>query len=277
MQEIPLPELASTTFVISIEVLPPRTHSIHKALESLSTLRPGMAHFLNVADSPMARPRLSPTILAGLLKAELGLDTIVHLTVRDRNRVALESEILGAKALGVHHNLAVSGDPIIYCDREDAREVGDMHVTDLIALCRNLGQVTGVVFDVNPRARERELRKMESKLRAGAQFVITQPIYDESHASEVGLQLRDFGIPALMGVLPLYSARHTRFLHENVPGINIPASVRDAMVSAPDAVGEGVRIAQALLPIARQHFQGACLMPPFGHYELAARILSAPT
>jgi methylenetetrahydrofolate reductase (NADPH) len=270
-----LPELAATTFVVSIEVLPPRNDDTGKIVAAFGNLAPGLAQFLNVADSPMARPRLSPTILAGRLQSEIGLDAIVHLTVRDRNRIALESEILGAKALGVRHHLCVSGDPVIFCDRGNATAVSDLTVPDLVRLCKGLGQVAGVVFDVSEGVRERELRKMASKVEAGADFIITQPIYEEAHASEVAAGLEIFGLPALMGILPLYSARHTEFLHTKVPGIHIPEGIRQRMASVQDETVEGVRIARELLPMARGHFQGACLMPPFGHYELAAEILSA--
>ncbi len=273
MQGISLVEAAESNFVISIEVLPPRSHDITKILDAFSDLRPGMAQFLNVADSPMARPRLSSTVLAGLLQARMGLDAIAHLTVRDRNRVALESEILGAKALGVTQHLAVSGDSITFCDRQGARAAGDLAVPDLIHLCRDLGQYVGSVFDVDRSMRRRELQKLEVKLRAGAQFVITQPVYDGGEMRALANDVTSFGVPTLVGILPLYSERHASFLHHNVPGITISESTRDRIASSPEPVREGVCIAQELLQEAVEYFHGACLMPPFGHYELAAEIL----
>lgn len=275
MRGISLTQAAESTFVICIEVLPPRGHDTASILQAFANLQPDTAQFLNVADSPMARPRLSSTVLAGLLQARMGLDAIVHLTVRDRNRVALESEILGAKALGISHHLAVSGDSITFCDRGEARAAGDLTVPDLICLCRDLGQHVGTVFDVTPSARRDELRKLEEKMQAGAQFVITQPTYDEKEMQALAEDIRPFGLPTLVGILPLYSTRHADFLHRNVPGIAISNVTRDRMASSPEPVREGVQIAQELLQAAREHFHGACLMPPFGHYELAAQILSA--
>ena len=274
MSKTPLPEAARNAFVISIEVLPPRGHDVTKTLEAFANLQPGMAQFLNVADSPMARPRLSSTVLAGLLQTRMGIDTIAHLTVRDRNRVALESEILGAKAMGVTHHLAVSGDSITFYDRGEARAASDLTASDLIRLCRGLGQHVGTVLDVDPAARVKELRKLDSKIAAGAEFIITQPIFDEGEMGALAKALEPFEVPVVAGILPLYSQRHAAFLHHHVPGIAIPENTRVRMLSSANPVQEGIRIARALLQAAQRSFHGACLMPPFGHYEIAAEILA---
>ena len=274
MHGLTLPEIARSTFVLSIEVLPPRGHDTSALLKAFSTLTPGMAHFFNVADSPMARPRMSPTVLAGIVQAATGLDGVVHLTVRDRNRVALESEVLGAQALHIRHQLAVSGDSVMFCDRGQARAAHDLKVVDLIHLCAEMGQTVGAVFDVTTELREKELQKMERKARAGASFIITQPIFSEEHATQVAEDLQQFNLPALMGILPLYSARHTDFLQANVPGILIPERIQKRMHAAAQPASEGVAVARDSLQIAKGRFHGACIMPPFGHYELAARILS---
>jgi homocysteine S-methyltransferase len=269
-----LPDVAARQFVVSIEVMPPRGHQIDSIVESLAAVPADSAQFLNVADSPMARPRMSPTVLAGRLQQSTAFETVVHLTVRDRNRVALESEVLGARATGVRHHLAVSGDPIEFCDRGAARAVGDVSVPELIRLCRQYEQCVGVVFDGEPGCRARELEKLEAKVAAGAEFVITQPIYTEAAARDAASAAGAFGVPVLMGILPLYSSRHARFLHEHVPGIPVPERLRQRMDLAEEAIAEGVRIARELLAVARAQFQGACLMLPFGHYEMAAAILA---
>jgi homocysteine S-methyltransferase len=221
----------------------------------------------------MARPRLNPTVLAGILQSATGLDAIVHLTVRDRNRVALESEILGAKSLNICHQLAVSGDSVAFCDRGQARAARDLRTNDLIRLCHQMGQTVGAVFDGTPGLRAKELRKMDRKAQEGAGFVITQPVFSEDQAIQVISDLKRYGVPVLMGILPLYTSRHTEFLQSHVPGILIPDSIRAQMRNAAQPSREGVAIARTLLQIAQNHFQGACLMPPFGHYELAAEIL----
>jgi homocysteine S-methyltransferase len=272
MHGLSLPDVAKSTFVITIEVLPPRGHDVSKAVNAFAGFPPGMAHFFNVADSPMARPRLSPTVLAGILQPASGLDAIVHLTVRDRNRVALESEILGAKALNIRHHLAVSGDSVEFCDRGQARAARDLGTDDLIRLCREMGQTVGAVFDVTPSLRARELHRMDRKVQQGAGFIITQPVFSEEQACHLARDLGRFQIPALMGILPLYSTRHTEFLQANVPGILIPDPIRERMAAASTPITEGVAIARSLLRVARDCFQGACIMPPFGHYELAADI-----
>ncbi|MDH7488908.1 MAG: methylenetetrahydrofolate reductase [Anaerolineae bacterium] len=269
-----LPELAASTFVHCLEVLPPRGPDPSHIIMCLRALPAGCVHFVNVADSPMARPRMSATSLATALRLQEGWDTIVHMTVRDRNRVAVEAEILGAQAAGIRHHLAVSGDPIAFSDRKPAKAVRDLSVFDLIRLCADLGQVVGAVFDPSPAARDTELRRLERKVRAGACFVITQPIYDEAIAHTVRTQTSPFGIPVVMGVLPLYSAKHAEYLHRNVPGIQIPESLRQRMAQSDNAVLQGIAIARALRKAAKEAgFQGICLMPPFGHYELAGPIL----
>ncbi|MGB9592697.1 MAG: methylenetetrahydrofolate reductase [Anaerolineae bacterium] len=270
-----LPELAASTFVHCLEVLPPRGSDPSRILGCLRALPRESVHFVNVADSPMARPRMSATLLASMLRLQEGWDTIVHMTVRDRNRVAVEGEILGAQAVGIRHHLAVSGDPIAFSDRKPAKAVRDLSVLDLIRLCADLGQIVGAVFDPSPTARDTELKKLERKVRAGARFVITQPIYDDAIVHVVRTQTAPFGIPILMGILPLYSAKHADYLHRNVPGIQIPDSLRQRMALSDNAVLEGITIARALRKAAKEAgFQGICLMPPFGHYELAESILT---
>lgn len=270
-----LPQLAASTFVHCLEVLPPRSSDPARVLGCLQALPRECIHFVNVADSPMARPRMSATLLATLLRLREGWETIVHLTVRDRNRVALEAEILGAQAVGVRHHLAVSGDPITFSDRKPAKACGDVNVPDLIRLCADLGQVVGAVFDPSPDVRNAELKKLDRKIQAGASFVVTQPIYDEDLIHQVRDQTSLCGVPAIMGVLPLYSAAHAEYLHQNVPGIQVPDSLRHRMAHSVNPVVEGIAIARALRRAAKNAgFQGICLMPPFGHYELAASILA---
>ncbi len=270
-----LPQLAASTFVHCLEVLPPRGHNPSRIVERLQALPPNVVHFLNIADSPMARPRMSPTILASVLRATTGLDAIVHLTVRDRNRIALESDILGAKAVGIRHHLAVSGDPVQFSDRAAAKPVKDMSVPDLIRLCVEMGQVVGAVFDPLPGVRTAELRKLERKIAAGAAFIITQPIFSPDVLADMSPLMTAHAVPVIVGVLPLYSAAHANYLHNNVPGISIQESIRRRMVNADDAVREGISIARGLVLAARQlRFHGVCVMPPFGHYELAGPILT---
>lgn len=270
-----LPELAVSTFVHCLEVLPPRSPDPSRILTCLQALPTACVHFVNIADSPMARPRMSATLLGSFVRAQTPWDTIVHLTVRDRNRIALEAEILGAQATGIRHHLAVSGDPIAFSDRKHAKAVRDLSVLDLIRLCASLGQVVGAVLDPSPAARDTELRKLERKVRAGARFVITQPVYDEESIPLIQAQVSAYGIPVIMGILPLYSAAHAEYLHKNVPGIHIPDTVRSRIATSQNAVGEGISIARALRRAAKEAgFQGICLMPPFGHYELADSVLT---
>ncbi len=270
-----LPQQAASTFLHCLEVLPPRGPDVSGIVRRLQELPPGVVHFVNIADSPMARPRMNPTVLAAIVRAQIGLEPIVHLTVRDRNRIALESDILAAKAVGISHHLAVSGDPVKFSDRASARPAGDMSVLDLIRLCVEMGQTVGAVFDPSPKVRARELEKLEHKIAAGASFVITQPLFSTEAFVSIRMLLRPYAVPIITGILPLYSAAHANYLHNKVPGISIPETIRRRMANAQDAVHEGISIARDLLAEARRvGYQGACIMPPFGHYELAGPILA---
>jgi homocysteine S-methyltransferase len=142
-------------------------------------------------------------------------------------------------------------------------------------MSREAGLRTGVVFDPHPESHgfDRAVRRLERKAEAGAQFVATQPVYDESSALALIDSIEHIGLPVMLGILPLRSARHAEFLHRSVSGIAVPRDVRARMASAPDPILEGVASARDLLGVARERFAGTYLMPPFGHYEVLRQIL----
>jgi homocysteine S-methyltransferase len=145
----------------------------------------------------------------------------------------------------------------------------------LVERARKAGLCTGVVFDPHPEVEglEREAERLKEKVRRGAQFAVTQPVYTLESAKQIAETVGSAGIPIVLGILPLRTPRHARFLHEKVSGISVPPTVRRRMQAAEDPVEEGVTMSRELLENARELFAGACLMPPFGHFEIVDRIL----
>lgn len=264
-------------FVISVEIVPPADgtcdHLIQKIARSLNHLP---IDALNLADSPMACPRMSPFLFAGLVRVatQEHFEIIPHITVRDRNRVALQGLVWGAVAAGIRTVLIVSGDPVQYSRDAQTRLVADLSVTDMVRVARAAGLRAGVVMDSRPSQRAIELRKLEKKLEAGAQFVITQPLYDVGDVEHLARDTEAFGIPVLLGILPLVSRRHAGFLNDRVPGISVPEHVLDALEAAGEKAGEvGLAVAKTMLEKARQCLAGACIMPPFERFHLVAELL----
>jgi homocysteine S-methyltransferase len=163
-------------------------------------------------------------------------------------------------------------------DRARTTTVRDVDVFALVRMAREAGLHTGVVLDPHPESNglERALQRLEGKVEAGAQFAVTQPVYDEASARVLAEATRHVRIPIIMGILPLRTARHAEFLHRRVAGIAVPEGVRARIAQASDPVGEGAANAREMLAVARQHFAGACLMPPFDHYEVLFGMIDNP-
>ena len=201
---------------------------------------------------------------------------ILHCTTRDHNRLGLQAQIWGARALGIETVLAAMGDFVALADQGHTTTVRDIDVFGLIEMARASGLQTGVVFDF---AKERGgLAKAADRLRrkidCGADFAVTQPVYDERGMDDLGEAVLGLGLPIVLGILPLRSPRHADFLHNKVVGIDVPASVREKMHAAADPIAEGIRLSRELASRARQRFAGACLMPPFDHFEDLGAILT---
>jgi homocysteine S-methyltransferase len=172
--------------------------------------------------------------------------------------------------------LVATGDRVALDERSGTSFVHDLDVHELVQMARAADLRTGVVLDPRPESDGllREVRRMERKVKAGARFIVTQPAYDEESAAVLVDATKHFGIPVILGILPLRTARHARFLHDKVAGIAVPERVQKQMREATDPVAEGIASARSMLAIARRWFAGACIMPPFDHYEVLANILS---
>jgi methionine synthase / methylenetetrahydrofolate reductase (NADH) len=287
--------LADGRYVISVEIDPPRSVRIERTIDAARLLQAAGVDVVNVSDSAMARVRMGCLAVAFGIQHDLDVECIVHFTSRDRNLMALESELLGAHALGVRDILALTGDPPRIGDLPGATGVWDVDSIGLVEILARLnrgedaagspiGQAATftIACALDPTAADAatEWDRLERKVAAGAHLIMTQPLYSTGQVEAMFSEaLRRFGpagfpIPVLLGVLPLQSARHAEFLHHEVPGITIPDATRSALHDAGDRAAEvGLRITEELLAVVGDRVAGTYIMPSFGRYEQAAELV----
>jgi homocysteine S-methyltransferase len=223
------------------------------------------------------------------VEQQVGLTAIIHLACRDRNSIGTQSELMGMAALGLHHVLALTGDPAKFGDVPDASSVFDLNSVGLIGAIGRLnnGQtltgrplkyhtrfVVGCSFNPNVTNIEGQARRLERKVAAGAQFVMTQPIYDRHLAKATYDVTKRFGIPVLVGVMPLLNARNTEFLANEVPGIAIPDAVRERMRGKEGEAGkqEGLAVAREMAEAVLEHFKGIYFITPLTRYDFTVEL-----
>jgi homocysteine S-methyltransferase len=280
-------------FLIAVEMDLPRGLNLEKLLSGAKSLKIAGADVINISDGARARLRMNPAAVSSIIQNRVGIEVTMHFSCRDRNLLAVQSDLLGSHALGLRNILAVTGDPATIGDYPSATSVFDV---DAIGLCRIMnrfnqgidlaGYSVGVKcgFTIacayNPIAldQELELDRLQRKRDAGAQLVYTQPVFDAAIAEEAARTCQDLGLPCLVGLLPLRNARHTEFMHNEVPGMKIPDHLRRAMQDAPDdatAQEVGIAAAQSLARTIKSCAQGIYLMPPFGSDAIARRVMEA--
>jgi len=277
-------------FVFTVEITPPKGTNLEGVKEGVRLLKKAGVDAVNISDSPMARVRISPIALAHILKEELGVESIVHFTCRDRNLISLQSELLGAAALGVQNILALTGDPPSVGDHPFARPVFEVTSEGLVLILSRLnsgvdfagnplGKATnftiGVALNLNAQDLSQEIERLKRKIDNGAHFILTQPIYDPRDLERFFDLFHGSLPPLLGGILPLRSFRHAEFLHHEVPGIVIPERLRARMAQAEDPKHEGVAIALEVIRGIRDMVAGIYLMPPFERYEMTVAIIEA--
>ena len=287
-------KLRNGRFVVAVEMDPPRGASTHKLLAGASLLTEAGADVINVADSPMARMRMSPWAICGLVQRELGIETTLHFPTRGRNLLRVQGDLLAAHALSIRNVFVVMGDPTSIGDYPDAMDDYDLVPSGLIKLIKqnfnagfdhagaNIGQPTsffvGGALNLLPADLDREVKNLHRKVQAGIDFLLTQPVFQPG-AAELFLKCYQdkhgrLEIPILVGVLPLYGPRHAAFLHNEVPGINISEEYHARLEGSGDrAPQEGIRIALELIEQIRLWANGIYLMPAFNRYEIAAEII----
>ena len=292
-----LQKLRDGKFVISIEVDPPRGFNAQKQIEGARLIKAAGADAVNVADSPMARVRMGAISLCVQIQQQVGIETVLHYTTRDRSLMGLQSDLIGARALGVRNVLALTGDPPSLGDSQESSAVYDVDSIGLVRIIetfnqgvdlagREMGRRGGftiaVACDPTRDDLSSEVDRFQRKVSGGAHFTMTQPIYDPQlwldFLSLYNERYGDFPVPVLIGVLPLQSHRHASFLHNEVPGITLSEEALRRMERAGKrGRQEGVAMAQELLSELKElpHVQGVYLMPSFGRYELACQVLES--
>ncbi len=289
-------KLSSGKFSICVEMDPPRGLSTHKLLAGASLLADAGADVINVADSPMARMRMSAWAVCDLVQRKVGVESTLHFPTRGRNLLRVQGDLLAAHALGIRNVFVVMGDPTSIGDYPEAMDNYDLVPSGLIKLIKqgfnagvdhsgtSIGQPTnffvGAALNLCPPDVDNEVKNLQRKIKAGADFFLTQPIYRvddgpkllEAYEAKHG----KLNKPILAGILPLVSAKHASFLHHEVPGIFIPEEARARIESATDGGAKvGVELAVELIQNIKSWASGIYIMPQFHRYDMVAEIIEA--
>ena len=287
-------KLRAGRWVTSVELDPPRGLNPTKVINGAAMLQQIGVDAVNIADSPLAKLRMGCISLAVMIQQQLNLETIIHFTTRDRNLMALQSELIGAHALGIHNVLALTGDPPRLGDYPNSKAVYDIDAIGLIKTLKKLNDgrdwagnsigtnadfFVGCALDMMwANSDPNELDRFHRKLETGADYVMTQPIYDVAVLREFlhkyGDKYGKVEKPIILGVLPLMNTRHAEFLHNEVPGITLTDDARRRMKDAGEhGIEEGIRLAQELLIEAKDFVAGTYLMPSFGRYDVCGELV----
>ncbi|QFT87311.1 Bifunctional homocysteine S-methyltransferase/5,10-methylenetetrahydrofolate reductase [Bacillus sp. THAF10] len=287
----PLFEKAKKEQSIIVELDPPRKLNTDKFLQGAQALKDAGIDALTLADNSLASPRVCNTALGSIVKSQIGIRPLIHITCRDRNLIGLQSHLMGLHQLGIHDVLAVTGDPTKVGDFPGASSVYDVTSFGLINMIKQfnqgvslsgkeLGESTsfsvGAAFNPNVRVIDKAVARLEKKIEAGADYFISQPVFSEEKLLEVYDATKHIDAPIYIGIMPLTSSRNANFLHHEVPGIKLTQPVLDAMNSHQDhperARQEGLTIAKGLLDTALTLFNGIYLITPFMRYELTVEL-----
>ena len=287
-QETILDIIRKRTLIVT-ELDPPKTLQLNKMFAGAKALKESGTDAITLADNSLAIMRVSNVAVGHLLQQKHRIRPLLHLACRDRNLIGIQSELLGMHALGMNHVLALTGDPAKTGDHPGATSVYDLNSVTLIQMMvkmnegftvsgRNLKECTrfviGCSFNPNVKKLDIRLKRLERKLEAGAHYVMTQPIFDPMQAKAVYDAAGGFGVPILVGVMPLLHARNAEFLHNEVPGIVIPEHVRERIRGKEGAQGEkaGLEVAREISAEILSRFPGIYFITPFLRYDLTVEL-----
>jgi len=274
-----------------VELDSPKTLSMDKFLAGAKALKDAGAAAVTLADNSLAILRVSNFAAAIRVREEVGITSLIHLACRDRNLLGLQSEIMGLGTLGFRHVLALTGDPAKVGDHPGATSVYDLNSVGLIKLMAGMNRgvnavgrplngqtnfIIGCAFNPNAVNFDSQVKKLESKLAAGAQYVMTQPVFDLDLARKTVERLKPLGVPVFLGVMPLLSSRNAEFLHNEVPGIKIAEPLREKLRLCADdssAVKIGLEVAREVRDVALEAFNGVYLITPFLRYEVSIELM----
>jgi homocysteine S-methyltransferase len=299
VQTLPLAErsnwgrkIATNEFVTSVEIVPPRGVDASRMLVDVKKLKDAGVDAVNVPDGPRAQSRMGALLTSVIIEREVGIESVTHYCCRDRNLLGMLSDLLGAAAVGLRNMLIITGDPPKMGPYPDATAVFDVDAIGLTNLVANLnrgldpganaiGKPTCFVIGVgvNPAAIDpaHEIKRFEWKVDAGAEYAITQPVFDPRQLEKFLKKISHTRIPTIAGIWPLVSVRNAEFLANEVPGVTVPDDIIARMRKANDkskdhAVAEGIAIAREMLDRVREHVQGVQVSAPFGKVELALQV-----
>jgi methionine synthase / methylenetetrahydrofolate reductase (NADH) len=285
-------KIASGEFVTMVEIVPPKGTDIGKELEGARFLKSVGVDAINIPDSPRASARMSNQALSLLIQREVGIEAILHYTCRDRNVLCIQSDLLGAAATGIRNLICITGDPPKMGNYPDATAVFDVDSIGLVNIVHNLnrgldlggnpiGHGTAFVIGVgaNPGLTDidEEIRRFEYKVEAGAEYAVTQPVFDLALLEQFLRRIEHCRIPVVAGIWPLLSVRNAEFM-KNELRVSVPDSILERMgrASSPEAArAEGVAIAREMLVAVRELVQGAQISAPLGRYASAVDVLEA--
>ena len=285
-----LHEIAKKQRSVIVELDPPKKLSIDKYLEGTKALQEVGVDAITLADNSLASPRICNTAMASMIKSQHNVRPLVHVACRDRNLIGLQSHLMGLHTLGINQVLAVTGDPTKIGDFPGATSVYDVSSFDLIRLMKQFnqgrsfsGKSLGIktsfsiaaAFNPNVRHLDRAVERLEKKQQCGADYFISQPIYNEEQLREVYEATKHLTCPIYIGIMPLTSYRNAEFLHNEVPGIKLSDSIRNHMLHAKDStqsIEAGLAIAKSLIDAAFDLFNGIYLITPFLRYELTVEL-----
>jgi len=285
-------KIAAGEFVTMVEIVPPKGTDVRKEIEGARFLKSVGVDGINIPDSPRASARMSNQALSLLVQKEVGIEAIMHYTCRDRNVLCIQSDLLGAAAMGLRNLICITGDPPKMGNYPDATAVFDVDSIGLVNIVRNLnhgrdigdnplGVGTAFVIGVgaNPGVPniDEEIRRFEYKVQAGAEYVVTQPVFDLGLLENFLRRIEHCRIPVVVGIWPLVSVRNAEFM-KNELRVSVPDSILERMTRAPTpeaAREEGIAIAREMLTATRDMVQGAQISAPLGRYASAVDVLEA--
>ncbi|MDQ6635947.1 MAG: bifunctional homocysteine S-methyltransferase/methylenetetrahydrofolate reductase [Gemmatimonadota bacterium] len=299
VEEVPLAarsrwgaKIAAGRFVTSVEIVPPRGVDATRMLADVGQLKRAGVDAVNVPDGPRAQSRMGALLTSLLIEQRVGIETVTHYACRDRNLLGMLSDLLGASAVGLRNLLLITGDPPKMGPYPSATAVFDIDAIGLTNLVHNLNHgkdpgdnaigtptqfVVGVGVNPAPIDLEHELKRFAWKVEAGAEFAVTQPVFDASQLENFLRRTEGARVPIVAGIWPLVSVRNAEFLANEVPGVSVPESIITRMRKAGErskehAVAEGIAIAREMLDRVRGGVQGVQVSAPFGKVELALEV-----
>jgi methionine synthase I (cobalamin-dependent)/5,10-methylenetetrahydrofolate reductase len=282
-------DIVKQRHTVIVELDPPRDLDIEKFMLGAAALKEAKADAITMADNSLAVTRMSNLALGYLVQDQLGMRPLIHIACRDRNMIGTQSHLMGLHALGINHVLAVTGDPAKFGDLPGSSSVYDLTSFEIIRMIKQLNEgiafsgkplkqranfIVGAAFNPNVKHLDKAVQRLERKIEAGADYVMTQPVYDAALIERIYETTKHLNVPIFIGVMPLASGRNAEYLHNEVPGIQLSDEVRSRMAGLEGEAGRraGLDIAKELLDTAMRFFNGIYLMTPFLLYDMSVQL-----